>query len=110
MTKTRDVSICPNCGSTDFLPDYPAPGTGTCMECGKEIIKLELENTPSKKTPEKCSSCNTVLDCIREEENEDFAVFKCSRCGKISGYQKRHSAEFGSDRRIRNPFGYQFPG
>jgi hypothetical protein len=94
MAKTREISICSNCGSTDFLPDYPAPGIGICSECGKGIISIKIMETPNDATSEKCPSCNSdEFDWIRREEGEDFLAFKCSKCSKVGGYKKEQFEE-----------------
>ncbi len=87
----KEIRLCPNCGSTDYIPDYPEPGLGICTECGKEIIKLIPENIS---VTERCPACNSKdFDWIRSEDNEEFIAFKCN-CGKVSCY-KRESTDHG---------------
>jgi hypothetical protein len=81
--------LCPKCGSTDYLENYPTQGNSTCTKCGHQatplmlkVIQEELEGIPSA-----CSSCG------KEDENSspffssrDKVVYKCKACGKLDGY------------------------
>ena len=82
-------TLCPKCGSTNCLENYPTQGTSICTTCGHQatalmlkVIQEELEGIPSA-----CPSCG------KEDENSspffssrDKVVYKCKACGKLDGY------------------------
>jgi hypothetical protein len=87
MVNSKEISICPNCGSTNYLPDYPTPGQKMCTDCFREIINLKIN--PENYVPDKCPSCGDKdIYWIRDEETDTFAVMKCEKCSKIAGYTK----------------------
>jgi len=83
------LTLCPSCGSTYYLENYPVQGTSTCTDCGHGVtsvslieIQGEIEDVSSI-----CTSCgkdNEAEDPIFEEDNK--FVYKCAVCGKLEGY------------------------
>ena len=94
--KILELKLCPNCGSTEYMENYPTPGTSICDDCGHEITSIvlkELKRTLSKYffARRKCSSCG-LQDPAEESLLDDFSffrvvVYKCKRCGKLDGYR-----------------------
>jgi ribosomal protein L37AE/L43A len=58
------MKICPNCGSTRYLEDYPVVGVSICEKCGHEVT-----STPVKKVDE-------------EIEENIFSKRTCRGCGR----------------------------
>ena len=89
MTTSSEIPICPNCGSIDYLPDYPTAGQKTCTKCGREIINAKLRTVKNAgEIQDNCPFCGSAeTDIIRDEEEEDIVVYKCIKCGKLDGYR-----------------------
>lgn len=89
-TDLTEFTVCPNCGSTKYLENYPTSGTSTCTECMHEITKVTLSKTLPKKelSKQNCPYCGRKYD---EDDNlfydGDVTVFKCQGCGKLKGYK-----------------------
>jgi excinuclease UvrABC ATPase subunit len=85
--KSLELKLCPKCGSTDYLEDYPAPGTSICADCGQEIVTIKLrEIVETYSLKHKCPFCG------KEGAQEDLlyfanniTVYKCKGCEKIDG-------------------------
>jgi len=88
MENNYHLEICPNCGSTEFLNNYPNPGNNICIKCGHEPIKLKLKLIGYwEELPQKCPFCN--IDNKQNDivfENTLTIIYKCSNCGKLDGY------------------------
>jgi transcription initiation factor TFIIIB Brf1 subunit/transcription initiation factor TFIIB len=87
-TQNEEFEICSNCGSRNFLKDYPSPGKEICGKCGHEITKIKLKNIETKQQiADQCPFCG------KEGEPDDalfettiIRIFKCKGCGKLDGY------------------------
>jgi hypothetical protein len=86
--KSIELRICPKCGSTEYLENYPAPGTTICSICAHEIIKITLKETDANfSLKDNCPYCGKGSD-----ESEIFyaegliTVYKCKGCEKLDGY------------------------
>jgi len=84
-----EFRICPNCGSTDCIEDYPVKGKRLCVKCGHESVRMELKIV---------GAGQQILDncpfCGKEGEEDDtlfekdgIVVFRCKKCGKLDGYK-----------------------
>jgi predicted RNA-binding Zn-ribbon protein involved in translation (DUF1610 family) len=84
--KSLEFKLCPKCGSTEYLEDYPDPGKSICTGCGTEIVTITL-----RKTAEKFSVKHKCPFCGKEGNREDrlgktgITVYKCKGCGKLDG-------------------------
>jgi len=84
----KQFRLCPKCGSTDFLENYPSLGMTACAKCLGRTIKIPLTEINEDKLEEQnCSHC----DAEGEEDDtlfdsEEIVVFKCKKCGTIDGY------------------------
>jgi DNA-directed RNA polymerase subunit RPC12/RpoP len=100
--KSFEFKLCPSCGSTEFIEDYPTPGVSICEECGHEVTSVVLKVIPeaeedalySKSTCPFCGAESPEDDeNVLFSENEDsilgggIIVFKCRACGKLDGYR-----------------------
>lgn len=82
--------ICPNCGSTEYLEDYPVAGKTICANCFHEPVSLKLKVVQTYgKIARDCPSCG------KKRENDDILLFdddtltfvyKCTKCEKLQGY------------------------
>lgn len=84
-----EFRLCPNCGSTENLENYPTSGISICGKCNHRTIKIPLtEMTEDAIYTQDCTSCGKEGE---EDdtlfENESVVVFKCKKCGTIDGYQ-----------------------
>jgi DNA-directed RNA polymerase subunit RPC12/RpoP len=87
--KSLELRICPKCGSTEYLENFPAPGLSICAECGQETILIHLREMPEEEIIQQpCPSCG------KEGEEDDtlldqviIIVYKCKRCGTLYGYR-----------------------
>ena len=43
ITTMNEFTLCPHCGSTEYLENYPAPGISACTKCGHEVTKIPLK-------------------------------------------------------------------
>ena len=98
--KSNEFRLCPSCGSTEYVENYPILGVSICEECGHEVASIVLkviqdaeeENVLSKDTCPFCGAKNQT-----EDDNELFSdgsfngvwttVYKCGVCGKLNGYR-----------------------
>lgn len=90
LTELTKVAICPNCGSADYLEDYPTLGKRTCGDCGHEIADITLKPVLGfNRIPKSCPSCGSSSK--RKDIAYDFddyvEVLKCLQCGKLEGYR-----------------------
>ena len=88
--------ICPSCGSSGYIEDYPALGKQVCAECGHESEKIRLkiiaEEMEISDTCPFCGKEGDADDTLFEED--DILVFKCKKCGKLDGYKFSDFPEF----------------
>ncbi|MGA3288753.1 MAG: hypothetical protein ABSD42_00740 [Candidatus Bathyarchaeia archaeon] len=42
--KSLEFKLCPSCGSTEYIENYPAPGVSICEECGHEVTSNQNGN------------------------------------------------------------------
>jgi hypothetical protein len=87
-TNLQEFRLCPNCGDTQFIENYPTVGTSTCTDCGYEIVTVPL-NEMSKKDvrSQNCFFCGKESNQVETLYADDFVlVFKCKSCGKLRGY------------------------
>ena len=96
-----EFRLCPNCGSTEYLENYPTPGFLICGICTQRTIKIPLtEMTEEEIYATNCSSCGKEgEDGETLFENDKVVVFKCKKCGTIDGYEIRvkRDDDFGDD-------------
>ena len=110
MLATLDeFTLCPNCGSTEYLEDYPSLEIASCSKCNHEVIKIKLRMmTIEDILNQNCPHCGKEgdedepfvevnlnnLNC--DEINEDYLflndedrvlVYKCKKCGELDGYR-----------------------
>ena len=81
-------TLCPECGSTEHLENYPSSGVSVCGKCGHRAITISLtEMREDKVYDQVCSFCGAEgEDDDTLFENESVVVFKCKKCGTIDGY------------------------
>ena len=81
-------TLCPECGSTERLENYPSSGVSVCGKCGHRAITISLtEMREDKVYDQVCSFCGAEgEDDDTLFENESVVVFKCKKCGTIDGY------------------------
>jgi hypothetical protein len=84
--KSLEFKLCPKCGSTEYLEDYPAPGTSICAKCGHEIVTITLRETAENFVEHNCIFCGKEgnTDHLLYEDNFR-AVYKCKGCEKLDG-------------------------
>ena len=46
--KNFEFKLCPDCGSTEYMENYPTPGTSICDDCGHEITSIALKELNEK--------------------------------------------------------------
>ena len=88
ITTMNEFTLCPHCGSTEYLENYPAPGISACTKCGHEVTKIPLKEMSEEEIlKQNCPFCG------KEGEEDDtlfddynIMVFKCKGCGKLDGY------------------------
>lgn len=87
-TDLIQFGICPNCGSTEYMEDYPVTGKRICTQCGHENVKIKLKVVGiEQEISNLCPSCGKE----REEnetivEEDDIIVFRCNKCEELDGY------------------------
>lgn len=87
-----ELKFCTNCGSTEYLENYPTQGTSICAECSHEITSIEL-NVIQEEIEELfpayiCPSCRKENDTKEALFDDDgIIVFKCKACSKLYGYR-----------------------
>ncbi len=90
------IEICPNCGSTEYLNNYPYPGTQICIKCGSTPKKTKLKTIQyNEEIPNQCSHCGAERqedDTLFEEYH--IIVFKCKTCGELDAYARLLSGDF----------------
>lgn len=108
MNKT-EFRLCPKCGSTESLEDYPAPGMSICVKCGAELIKIPLTEISEDRIYEQdCSFCGA-----EGEEGDDLfdngfvVVYKCKKCGTIDGYSVVKQAYDSGDSSYDGNYSYE---
>lgn len=79
---TDFIDICPNCGSTQCLENYPVPGKCICVKCGHESIRTKLLMGETNV----CHSCGEEVDKDTVLQNEDILILKCKKCGRSESY------------------------
>lgn len=89
ITSLTKLSICPNCGSTQYLADYPAVGQKTCTKCSHPSTDVELKPLKNSDDPlENCPFCGKEGgDDDTLFENNHVLIYKCKQCGKLDGYK-----------------------
>jgi len=98
--KSIELKLCPNCGSTEYVENYPAPGVSICEECGHEITSVALKVIQDHEVEQTLYSKYVCPFCGRKSGTDDdvlfsddnfqsgsIVVFKCSACGKLDGYR-----------------------
>ena len=96
--------LCPLCGSTDYLENYPVEGASTCTDCGHEVTSVSLNEIQGEieDVSSICTSCgkdNEAEKPIFEKYNK--YVYKCTLCGKLEGYLMIPPT-FGDNERIND--------
>ena len=82
-------TLCPKCGSTDYLENYPTQGKSICTKCGHQATPLMLKviQEDFEGIPSACSSCGKEDEkALPFFEAGDKVVYKCKACGKLDGY------------------------
>lgn len=89
ITSLNEFIICPNCGSAEYLENYPVPGTSICAKCAHEITKIKLKEVLEDDIYlQNCPFCGKEGeegDTLFEEDH--VIVYKCKGCGKLIGYR-----------------------
>jgi len=100
--KSFEFKLCPSCGSTEYVENYPTPGVSICEECGHEVASIMLKeiqepDEEAASLKESCPFCGAKNQT--EDDNVFFydgsfninhveiTVFKCVACGKLNGYR-----------------------
>ncbi len=92
----NEFTLCPNCGSTEYIEDYPTPGTSLCEECGHEIIKVPLKELRENDIDsQNCPFCGKESEQIETLYEDDFVlVFKCKNCKKLQGFKNTSDSKY----------------
>src|SRR5665648_383579 len=86
-TKLTIFKVCPNCGSTEYLENYPTPGATACVACMHEMTEIPLKELSYYPESMNCSSCEKEKEQVETLYEDDFVlVIKCRTCKKIEGY------------------------
>ena len=107
IEKIHELKLCPVCGSTEYMENYPTPDTAICEDCGHQITSIVLKEVSEEIEEQffakrKCSSCEAE-DPTEKPLFDDLSffrvvVYKCKACGKLNGY-KNTTENFGRQRR-----------
>jgi len=88
ITTMNEFTLCPHCGSDEYLENYPTQGISSCTKCGHEVAKILLkEMTEEEILQQNCPFCEKEGeedDALFDEDG--IMVFKCKGCGKLDGY------------------------
>lgn len=88
-TDLIEFGICPCCGSTEYIEDYPAKGKRVCIQCGHENVGIELKVV--EKWEEILDNCPFCGNDGEEDdtlfEKDDLVIFKCKKCERLDGYK-----------------------
>jgi hypothetical protein len=89
-----ELKLCPKCGSTNYMKNYPSPDTSLCLGCGGtsiETVKLTVTQEDNLFDDSLCPFCNQKDDdqevILDESETGDTTVLKCNNCGKLYGFK-----------------------
>ena len=107
--KSLEQKLCPNCGSTEYIEDYPTQGKSTCEECGHEVVSINLEVIVEKIEEDQetflCPSCGKRNRTEKALLNDgETIVRKCKTCGKLYGYRILPSAFWDDEELNDNDF------
>lgn len=103
---TDVIEICPNCGSTVSITDYPELGRNVCGYCSQETVLIKLILKGLKEgVPENCSHCGENMedeDILFEEfygeiVHNQTVVVKCKKCENLSGYRVFEFSDYNYD-------------
>jgi len=89
ISSLNKLTICPECGSTEYSVDYAAGGRKTCRKCKHKVETIILKTiTPEQDTSDCCSFCGKEAE---EDEDvpirdDEVIVYKCKHCGELYGY------------------------
>lgn len=107
-----EFRLCPNCGSTENLENYPTPGNSMCGKCSHRTVKIPL--TEMKKDEIYATNCTF---CGKEGEdgdtlfeNDNVVAFKCKKCGTIDGYKINREPDYfdsGNDEPYDGSYSYE---
>jgi transcription initiation factor TFIIIB Brf1 subunit/transcription initiation factor TFIIB len=91
-----EFRICPNCGSTENLENYPTPGNSMCGKCSHRTVKIPLtEMKEDQIYSQDCTFCGKEgEDGDTLFENDNVVVFKCKKCGTIDGYKINQEPDY----------------
>ena len=83
-----NLIICPDCGSTEYMENYPAVGKKLCIECGHESVEIKLKTIGSPyELLKECPFCGKEREKGAPLHEDEFTiVYKCKKCGKLAGY------------------------
>ncbi len=94
IEKSVELTLCPSCGSTEYLPDYPVAGASICLRCGHGVVSVRLKEIQEDHNGELRFSAKYVCpSCHKQGFPDDFAsveditVYKCRSCGALDGYR-----------------------
>jgi hypothetical protein len=104
--KSLELKFCTNCGSTEYLENYPTQGTSICAECLHEItaIPLNVIQEESEETFYACPSCGKKNETKEAWFDDDNMIFKCKGCNKLYGYRILESTFEDNERLEDNDF------
>lgn len=70
-TDPIESGICLNCGSTEYIEDYPVKGKRICVKCGHENVKMELKVVETGKEMHACNLTKTFA-VLEESQINSF--------------------------------------
>ena len=96
ITTLNEFTLCPHCGSIEYLENYPTPGISSCTKCGHEIVKIPLKELPENDIDsQSCPFCGKESEQIETLYEDDFVlVFKCKNCKKLEGYRNDPDSKY----------------
>ena len=94
-----DFKICPSCGSTEYLEDYPVKGRTLCAKCGGKIVAINLKTIKTEQEIlDQCPFCGKEgQEDDTLFENDYTVIYKCTRCGRLDGYSFPAGSEVYDD-------------
>jgi predicted RNA-binding Zn-ribbon protein involved in translation (DUF1610 family) len=101
-----EFKLCPSCGSTQYLENYPTQGTSICAECGHEItaIALKVIQEEDEETSYACPSCGKENETKEALIDGYEVLLKCKACSKLYGYRILPSTGWDSETLDNNDF------
>jgi hypothetical protein len=102
--KHVEFTVCPVCGSTECLLDYPAVGSSTCLKCGHETVTFVLRVVQEDAWEKLFGAGYVCPSCDGKDESDKFfyedndvVISKCEACGKLEGFRVLPMTGLGSE-------------